>query len=425
MKKLLIISYYFPPCNLTAAKRVGGWAENLHKYGFYPIVVTRRWDVPINSLADISKGTGTEKSVEKNKHCTIYRVPYAPSLRDRIINKYSMKRLVALRRVLSFAEVILRNFSLKSVAYENLYDTARQLIAGDPELRRLIVSGNPFQQFSFGYRLKKEFSDLKWIADYRDEWTTHKRYKKSGLEGIVRRIEQRNERKWVSTASCFTYVNDAFISRISKFVERKGVVIRNGFEDIEIPDKRDANSIRLTFGGTLYPHQDVRMLARGVTEFIETNRGIDIKLYFLGSALIDGTKERIEAAFSKIGDRVIVTNRKSKSEMLEYYSKTDAFLMFPPVGMEGVVPSKILDYFPARRPIILCPSDDNEIARILTETGLGLIVESPIEVCRALERIRDAKMRGEHVELPMEELEIEKYSREHQHQVLAKVLETI
>ena len=52
MKKILIISYFFPPCNLTAAQRVYSLAKYLSKYGFYPTIVTRRWDHSIGKLKD-------------------------------------------------------------------------------------------------------------------------------------------------------------------------------------------------------------------------------------------------------------------------------------------------------------------------------------------------------------------------------------
>ncbi|MFM7666825.1 MAG: glycosyl transferase family 1, partial [Bacteroidota bacterium] len=43
MKKVLIISYFFPPCNLTASNRIAGWKKHLPEFGIYPIIVTRNW----------------------------------------------------------------------------------------------------------------------------------------------------------------------------------------------------------------------------------------------------------------------------------------------------------------------------------------------------------------------------------------------
>ena len=44
-KKVLILSYFFPPCNLPASQRSYGWATQLHEYGYHPIIITRNWSL--------------------------------------------------------------------------------------------------------------------------------------------------------------------------------------------------------------------------------------------------------------------------------------------------------------------------------------------------------------------------------------------
>ena len=43
MKRVLIISYFFPPGNFAGSYRIKAWADQLQKFGYYPIVVTRHW----------------------------------------------------------------------------------------------------------------------------------------------------------------------------------------------------------------------------------------------------------------------------------------------------------------------------------------------------------------------------------------------
>jgi hypothetical protein len=52
MEKILIISYFFKPCNMTAANRTTYWSENFYRYNLYPIVITRKWEKEINVLSD-------------------------------------------------------------------------------------------------------------------------------------------------------------------------------------------------------------------------------------------------------------------------------------------------------------------------------------------------------------------------------------
>ena len=55
MEKVLIISYFFPPCNLTASRRALNWAQNLREFGYDPIVITRKWDHEIKNPSDLGK----------------------------------------------------------------------------------------------------------------------------------------------------------------------------------------------------------------------------------------------------------------------------------------------------------------------------------------------------------------------------------
>jgi len=43
MKKILILSYHFPPMNVIASQRALGYANNFKKFGFEPTIVTYDW----------------------------------------------------------------------------------------------------------------------------------------------------------------------------------------------------------------------------------------------------------------------------------------------------------------------------------------------------------------------------------------------
>jgi hypothetical protein len=76
MEKILIISYFFKPCNMTAANRTTYWSENFYRYNLYPIVITRKWEKEINVLSDSSHKTSIGINLDKNERRTIYYLPY-------------------------------------------------------------------------------------------------------------------------------------------------------------------------------------------------------------------------------------------------------------------------------------------------------------------------------------------------------------
>ena len=171
MKKILIISYFFPPCNLTASQRADSWAKNLHKFGYYPIVITRNWNHDIKNPFDTMKSSGEKVQHTKKESYEVYHLPYRANYRDEIYVKYENSKFVLFRRLLTFFELLSQNFSNYFIPFKNIHRFTEDYLKNNNDIQGLIISGNPFILFKFGYLLKKKFG-IKWLADYRDEWNT-------------------------------------------------------------------------------------------------------------------------------------------------------------------------------------------------------------------------------------------------------------
>jgi hypothetical protein len=171
LKRILILSYFFPPCNLTASQRAYSWARYLNEFGYYPVVITRRWDREIIQLNDLS--FSTKKTVKHEIHAgyEVYYVPYEPNLRDKIYARFGEQKFSNTRKLLSFFEVILQDVFISFIPFRNLYFFAKKYLKKNPDFKGIVISGNPFVLFRFGYLLNKKFK-IPWIADYRDAWST-------------------------------------------------------------------------------------------------------------------------------------------------------------------------------------------------------------------------------------------------------------
>ena len=153
MKKVLIISYFFPPCNLTASRRIGGWAKYLHEFGFYPIVITRKWEKSINCGKDMHYATSKGIEIIKDKTKEIHYLPYTPNLRDKI---YTSDKFSLIQKILSVVELFFQNWNIKFCPYNNIYHHVDKIISENQDVKKVIVSGNPFIQFSFLHKLKNK-----------------------------------------------------------------------------------------------------------------------------------------------------------------------------------------------------------------------------------------------------------------------------
>lgn len=219
MKKILIISYFFPPCNLTASNRVYSWATHLSKFNYYPIIVTRNWSGVGADEKSRLKSTSNKTVIDKHENYEVHYLPYKSNLRDYFfVNDYKL-----LSKIFSFLQITLQNIFIKGIPFSNLFTYSRKILNENERIKTVLISGNPFEQFFFGYKLKKEFPSINWVADYRDEWTT----RIIGIRGFHLFLNQNYhsffEKKWISNAAFFIAAAPAYVATIQKLTKKKRI----------------------------------------------------------------------------------------------------------------------------------------------------------------------------------------------------------
>ena len=71
MKRVLVICYYFPPCNGAPAWRPYSWAKNFHLHGIRPTILSRHWSGEENTWEDFIKENNTQVISIQTKELTI------------------------------------------------------------------------------------------------------------------------------------------------------------------------------------------------------------------------------------------------------------------------------------------------------------------------------------------------------------------
>jgi glycosyltransferase involved in cell wall biosynthesis len=424
MKKVLIISYYFPPSGFVGGERVYSWYYYLLQNGYYPIIITRNWDV--NQKDETKSATLNNLSIEKTDKGEIHRLPYNQNLRDKLVSKMSFFSYF-IRKFLTFSELITIKFSMAQCPYKNIYVYSEEFLTKHPDCEIVIISGKPFNSFRFGYLLKKKFKYVNWIADYRDEWTTMSNdYGKFSLNKLIWKIDSIYEKKWIKTASFFTTTSENIIQRISELTSKKGFLVLNGFNKIESlnPSNIVNNTLNFLYSGTLYNYQRIELFIELVKKMNKSNLGIEINLYLIGVDVIAKEKERVMKLVQ--GDSsFIILERMTKSELLKYYEKIDCFYLTSYEQHIGWLPVKIFDYVAYQKNILLYPSDNDVMEKFIKDTQSGFST-TEADYCEhiVLDMIQQ-KLANGFVATNHNIYEIEKYSRKNQTKVLSKAFDTI
>lgn len=393
MKKILVLSYFFYPCSLTASNRVTGFAKHLNKFNIYPIIITRNWDLEIKTPEDVLKTTG-EKTIHKiyDTH-EVYYLPYKSSFRDRVfLNSKNSFFKKYLSKLLTVFTMIVELVSNRFIPYSNFYSFALEYLNKNKDIHAIITSANPFIQFKFCYNLHKK-TGIPWIADYRDAWTTNKMaVQVRGINKALYFLQQKFEKKWCSTACFFTTVSDNYVNQIGSFLQIPGHTILNGFD--EMPDCEEFsqnNNFHIVHNGTLYYNQPIEAILDVIKEFNVNSTNVKIHIHFPGLGFDPKQTKRVQRAMKGHEEYVHISQWLPKEEVIKLQKNADLLLMLSYEGFKGIPSSKLYEYIGLQKNILHFPNDKDVIEQILNDTELGINCTNISEVKTQIEKLIERK----------------------------------
>lgn len=389
MKKIIIATYFFQPCTLTPSQRVTYWAENFHRLGYWPIIVTREWEIETESYFDTKKKVGNRIRHVIHENYEVYYIPFRPGILDRAYVSWGENYLRPLFLAVKLLDIFLVNYTLKCTSYRGYLPVLKTII-NEEKISSLLISGAPFYLFKLGYIITKE-SNIPWFADYRDDWTTNEIEIQKGssiLRRFINFIERNYEKKWVGTSEKILSVTDFYTNRISKLVGRKGITIENGFDDdiLKLESIPLFDDFTIVYSGTLYSFQNLNIILEALKLFLLQGRKFN--LVFLGSGFDIKEKRRIDELIAEeLKPYVKITNRMSRLEALRFMQQSHVLLSISYGALKGIPSSKLYEYIGLRKPVILCPSDKDVMENMLTDAGVCYVANTAEECFRQIEAV--------------------------------------
>jgi glycosyltransferase involved in cell wall biosynthesis len=423
MTKVLVLSYFFPPCSLTASNRVFGIVSNMHRFGLYPIVITRQWDNKSTGQEDLLKST--KKTIEHlcYEGYEVYYIPYRSSLRDRLLlHSDKIKFFRVLSKILTLIYLILEPFTNLVVPFSNIYSFSKKYLGENKDIKFMLVSGNPFVLFKFGYKLKKKFS-IHWIADYRDSWTTNRfAMGVRGFNKYLYKLYRFYEKKWVNTAALFTSVSDHYVHQIQGVVTSPGYTIYNGFIHRKYcKEFSDSDSFNILYSGTLYYNQPIEEFLHFLAENKFIIQDKQVHLYFAGLGFDKKQTKRVIDLVKGYEKQVHILPWDTQEAYNQIQNQMDLLLLLPYQGFKGIPTSKLFDYVSTAKNILLYKSDADVMASILQDSGLGFVANDTDDAYTFISTL----IKHKHTKssfLKVEEEKIETYSILRQTKILSQLI---
>jgi len=238
-KKLLIITYYWPPAGGPGVQRWLKFVKYLPDFDVQPIVF-----VPENPTYPI---VDSNLVAEVSDKAIILKTPiFEPYQLASFLSKNKTKKIssgiIPNQKKQSFLEKVMlwvrgnlfipdaRVFWVKpSVAYLEKY-------IRENEIDTIITSGPPHSLHLIGLELKQKMN-LKWLADFRDPWTTIGYHKSLRLSQYAAKKHKQLESQVLNSADTIIVTSKTTKAEFQALTTKPIEVITNGF-DVEKVDKQ-------------------------------------------------------------------------------------------------------------------------------------------------------------------------------------------
>ena len=236
-KKVLIITYYWPPSGGAGVQRWLKFAKYLPESGWEPVILTIDSEYAAYPVTDNSLASELPLSVKIHKtpaidYFSIYKkdkskIP-AAGFANSVDNTLKGKLLRFIRG----------NFFIPDPSRGwNKYAFKKACeIIGTEGIKHVITTSPPHSTQLIGLKIKKKYPGIKWIADLRDPWTDIYYYEQFYPTFISRIIDSGFEKNVLKNADRIITVGASLKSLFSskvKGVENKTDVVTNGYDQAD------------------------------------------------------------------------------------------------------------------------------------------------------------------------------------------------
>lgn len=383
LKKLLVISYYWPPAGGAGVQRCLKFVRHLPEFGYEPIVITvdeRVATYPVTDptlQADIPGGVRVIRTRSFEPLSVLSRfvgkenVPYGGFANTR---KES--------RVQQLLRWVRGNFFIpdarKGWVPHALKEATR--IIREEQIERVMISSPPHSSQLIGLQLKKRFPGLTWIADMRDPWTDIYYYKDLMHTQVAARADAALERKVLESADLILVVSEpirqAFLKKSEKLNSAKISVIPNGYDadDFQSCNRERSGDFTISYVGTLAESYHPEVFIDVLNRFASSRPQDQVCFRFVGN-IPWNIRERFEKQAR--GWNVLWTGHVPHLEATRAMQDADVLLLVIPdvSGAEGILTGKLFEYIGSGSPILGIGPCTGEAARILNETQAGTMFD--------------------------------------------------
>ena len=373
-KKALIITYYWPPAGGPGVQRWLKFVKYLPDYNIQPIVYCPKnpsYPIIDESLTkELSKDIVVLKQPIKEpyKLARLFSKKAASTISSGVIPKE--KKQSVIEKVMLFVR---GNFFIPD-ARKNWVKPSVDFLTDyiqKENIETIITTGPPHSLHLIGLQLKQKL-DVKWIADFRDPWTTIGYHKKLKLTKASQLKHQDLELKVLNSADQLIVTSENTKREFEFKTNQPIAVITNGYDTTISEKPKKDSKFTIAHIGSLLSERNPKHLWEALSELINENEAFkaDFELKLIGVVSDDVLQE------------IYSHNLKDYTNVVGYVSHDDAIkaqmqsqvLLLIEIDSEdtkAIIPGKLFEYMISNTPILAIGPKDSDVERIIKSTNTG------------------------------------------------------
>lgn len=372
-KKVLIITYYWPPSGGPGVQRWLKFVKYLPSFGVQPIVyIPENPNYPIvdkSLLNDIPESAIIIKQpIQEPYKLAKWFSNSAKTISSGVIPKEkkqsSVQKLLLYIRGNFFIPDARKAWVKPSVTFLSDYIQKEHIDT-------IITTGPPHSLHLIGLQLKQKFN-VNWLADFRDPWTTIGYNKELKLTKSSQEKHLKLEKDVLQTADQIIVTSENTKREFQHKTQKPITVITNGYDVFNVPRVKKDAKFTLAHIGSLLSERNPKVLWKVLSEFIQDNE--EFKNSF-ELQLIGVVSDDVMTSISEFGLKsyVNVVGYVSHEEALKAQRQSRVLLLveIDSEDTKAIIPGKLFEYMVSETPILAIGPKDSDVERIIKNTNTG------------------------------------------------------
>jgi hypothetical protein len=378
-KKVLIITYYWPPAGGPGVQRWLKFVKYLPDFGVQPYVfVPENPTYPILD-SELKKDVSDKAIVIKTKILEPYQLASYFSKKK---TKNISSGIIPNQKKQSFLEKaflwVRGNIFIPDARFLWIKPSVKFLekYLQENQIDTIITSGPPHSLHLIGLQLSKKNKSLHWIADFRDPWTTIGYHKELKLSAYAEKKHQTLEKEVLQTANKIVVTSKTTKAEFQKITNKPITIITNGY-DSENTNKVPLDSkFSLAHIGSFLSQRNPKILWKSLSELVSEipHFKADLEIKLIGAVSQDVlstiTDFKLDSFVNNLG-------YVSHSEAISHQQNSQVLLLIEidSANTKSIIPGKLFEYMVSDRPILAIGPKDSDFAEIITSTNTGVFFE--------------------------------------------------